>query len=151
MKNQKNMVGLFWEILPYTDVLFIAYMLKYYLFSKNERALALVFFISWIAMFTLASRALILFWKGHFCTGMVPDEKIFSSYTVLALLCIIGQALSYYYDGGSENLIILAILALMNAAPLFNVRPYISVLLVAINYFWIFFRLLYYLKWISAK
>lgn len=149
MKNKKYAAGLFWEILPYTDVLFIAYLLKLYMFPANARALAAVFFLSWIAMFVLASRSLLTFWKGHFCTGMVPDEKIFSTYASIALLCILGQVLSYYYGGGNGNLIILGLLLVMNIAPLFNVKPYVSVLLVAINYFWIFFTLVYYLKWIS--
>ncbi|MEZ7890524.1 MAG: hypothetical protein QMC67_02135 [Candidatus Wallbacteria bacterium] len=149
MKKTKYLIGVLKEIMPYTDVLFIAYLLKYFLFLDSPRGCAVIFVLSWISFFVLATRSLISFWKGYFCTGMVADDKIFASYLVTAILCFGAQILSLMESASANKIIITSVILIANIISLITFSYYFFLIIFAFNYFLLLFNISYFLKWIN--
>ncbi len=146
MKKSKYIIAALYEFLWYFDIAFIAYIFKYYLLPPTPRSASLIFIFSWLAFFTLATRQFLTFWKGHFCTGMIPAEKMYASYTALIFTCLFAQALAFIEFKTAANLIILITMLFFNALYFILTTHYLFLIYFAFNYFLFFFKIGYLIK-----
>ncbi len=146
MKKSKYLIATLYEMLWYLDIAFVAYVLKYYVFSPTEKSSSIIFLITWLAFFTLATRQFLTFWKGHFCTGMIPAEKMYASYTALIFTCLFAQALAFIEYKTAANLIILITMLFFNTLYFILTTHYLFLIYFAFNYFLFFFKIGYLIK-----
>jgi hypothetical protein len=146
MKNSKYIIATLYELLWYLDIAFVAYILKYYVLSPSEKSSAIIFILCYLAFFTLATRQFLMFWKGHFCTGMVVPEKMHASYVSLAFICLFAQALSFIKFKTTVNLVILIFMLFFNVLYLLLTTHYLFLIYFAFNYFLFFFKINYLIE-----
>lgn len=146
MKNGKYIIATVYELLWYLDISFVAYILKYFVFTPTEKSASFIFIACWLAFFILATKQFLTFWKGHFCTGMVVAEKMHASYVSLAFVCLFAQALSFMEFKTAANLIILIIMLFFNVLYLLLTTHYLFLIYFAFNYFLFFFKITYLIK-----
>lgn len=146
MKKSKYLIATLYEMLWYLDIAFVAYVLKYYVFSPTDKSSSIIFLITWLAFFTLATRQFLTFWKGHFCTGMIAEEKMYASYISLAFVCLFAQWLSFVELKTALNLIILIVMLFFNVLYFILSTHYLFLIYFAFNYFLFFFKISYLIK-----
>ncbi|HNY12322.1 MAG TPA: hypothetical protein PKK26_12085 [Candidatus Wallbacteria bacterium] len=148
MKSGKYLIAVLKRLMPYADVWFIAYILKYFIFTNNPKVAAIIFLVSWLAFFAIATKDFLIFWKGHFCTGMVPDEQIFSCYISLTSICLAAQCLAFFEFRTIANMALLTALLFVNLISVISINHYFFLIFFAFNYFLFFFRIAYLIKYI---
>lgn len=148
MKSAKYLAALFKNMAPYALVAAAAFLLKHFIFAGGVKASAIIFLASWLAFFAIATKDFLIFWKGHFCTGMVHDEKLFACYISLTLVCFAAQALAFFEFQTVANAVLLTFLLFVNAISIFSINHYFFLIFFAFNYFLFFFRIAYLIKYI---
>lgn len=148
MKSTKYLEAIIKRLLPYVGVWLVAHILKYFIFAGSAKAPFLIFILSWLAFFTIATKDFLIFWKGHFCTGMVPDEKSFACYLSLTFICLAAQSLAFFELRTVANMSILTALLFVNLISIFSINHYFFLIFFAFNYFLLFFRIDYLIKYI---
>lgn len=146
MKNARYVVSSLKRVSVYADVWFVAYIIKYYLLAPDEKNSAIVFLLAWLSLFIVATRDFLTFWKGHFCTGMVPDDVIRASYVSLAAACFFAQTAAYVETRSAVDLALTAAMLIINLASFLSIEHYFFLIFFAFNYFLMFFRLTYMVK-----
>lgn len=146
MKNSKYVIATLYELLWYLDIAFAGFVLKNYILSPTPKSASIIFILCWLSFFTLATKQFLTFWKGHFCTGMIPAEKMYASYIALILICLFAQTLSFIEFKTAANLIILIIMLFFNALYFLLSTHYLFLIYFAFNYFLFFFKITYLIK-----
>jgi hypothetical protein len=148
MKSGKYLIAVLKRLMPYIGIWFAAFVLKYYFFAGSAKAAAIIFLISWLAFFAVATMDFLIFWKGHFCTGMVHDDKLFACYISLTLICFAAQCMAFLEFKTVANAVLLTVLLFVNAISLISINHYFFLIFFAFNYFLFFFRIAYLIKYI---
>jgi len=146
MKKSKYLISTMNELSWYFDIAFIGYIFKYYILSNSQRSSSIIFLACWIAFFSLATMQFVTFWKGHFCTGMVPENKMYASYVGLALTTLFAQWLAFVEIKSAINIILLVTMLFFNLLYFILSSHYLFLIYFALNYFIFFFRISYLIK-----
>ena len=148
MKSVKYLEAIIKRLMPYAGVWFAAYIMKYFVFAGSAKAAAVIFLMAWLAFFAIATKDFLIFWKGHFCTGMVPDEKSFACYISLTFICLAAQSLAFFELRTVANMSVLTALLFVNLISIFSINHYFFLIFFAFNYFLFFFRIAYLINYI---